>query len=84
MHESISTDIRTSSSRFQDSYFCLASYNELLGIMDSQIETAEQADAAERERLVEIVLRKQQDESDAWNRATKNIRPIKGEVRNGN
>jgi hypothetical protein len=76
MRESISTDIRTSSSRFQEHYFCSASYNETLGIMESQIETAEQADAAERERLIEIVLRRQQDELDAWNRVTKNVRPL--------
>jgi hypothetical protein len=77
MRESISTDVRTSSSRFQEHYFCSASYNEILGIMDSEIETAEQADAAERERLIEIVLRRQQDELNAWNRVTKNVRPIK-------
>ena len=77
MRAPISTDIRTASNRFQENYFCLASYNEILGIVDGQIETAEQADAAERERIVAIILRKQQDESEAWNRATKNTRPIR-------
>jgi hypothetical protein len=76
MHNPISTDIRTSSSRFQEHYSCLASYNETLGIADLQIETAEQADAAERERLIEVILCRQQDELETWNHVTKNVRPI--------
>jgi len=76
MHNPISTDVRTSSSRFQEHYSCLASYNETLGITDLQIETADQADAAERERFIEVILRRQQHELDAWNHVTKNVRPI--------
>ena len=65
MHNPISTDVRTSSRRFQEHYSCSASYNETLGITDLQIETAEQANAAERQRLTEIILRRQRDELDA-------------------
>ena len=77
MRNPISTDVRTSSSRFQEHFSCLASYNETLGITDLQIETAEQAATAERERLSEIIIRKQQDELDAWNNIAKHVRPIK-------
>ena len=76
MHNPISTDVRTSSSRFQEHDSCSASYNETLGITDLHIETADQADAAERERLIEVIVRRQQDELDAWNHVTKNVRPI--------